>query len=45
MLAQGRTVSPDRMAWETLTEQDRQLDDRIAVALAAPRGEKPEVKT
>lgn len=40
MLAQGRTVAPERMTWETLSEQDKALDERIAAALgASPRGE------
>jgi hypothetical protein len=34
MLAQGREVAPERMAWDTLTQQDRDLDDGIAAALS-----------
>jgi len=38
MLAQGREVAPERMRWETLSEQDRELDDGIAAALHAVTG-------
>lgn len=31
MLAQGREVAPERMEWETLSEQDKHLDFEIAV--------------
>lgn len=30
MLAQGRSVAPERMEWKTLTEQDHELDRTIA---------------
>ena len=33
MLAQDRKVATEKMTWETLSEQDHQLDDRIAEAL------------
>jgi hypothetical protein len=33
MLAQGRDVAPERMAWDTLDQRDRDLDDRIAANL------------
>ena len=39
MLAQGRKVSTERMEWETLSDEDHQLDDRIAAALSAPSGD------
>lgn len=35
MLAQGRHVAPERMAWETLDQRDRDLDDGIAAAIRA----------
>jgi len=35
MLAQGREVAPERMAWETLPLIDRHLDEGIAAILAA----------
>ena len=38
MLAQGRPVAPNRMKWETLSEEDRVLDmciaENVALALA-----------
>lgn len=34
MLAQGRSVSPDRMSWSSLSEEDKQLDDLIALRLS-----------
>lgn len=39
MLAQGRSVTQERMKWETLSQQDRDLDDGIAAMLAAAQGE------
>lgn len=34
MLEQGREVAPERMAWETLSEQDKALDRYIGARLA-----------
>lgn len=34
MLAQGRAVAPERMAWDTLDQRDRDLDDGIAARLS-----------
>jgi hypothetical protein len=34
MIAQGRTVAPERMNWDTLSEQDKELDERIASRLS-----------
>lgn len=34
MLFQDRAVAPERMKWETLSSQDRALDDRIAARLS-----------
>jgi hypothetical protein len=39
MLAQGREVAPERMAWDTLTQQDRDLDERIAARLVPAEDE------
>lgn len=33
MIAQGRSVEPERMVWSSLSEQDKQLDDLIALRL------------
>jgi hypothetical protein len=41
MLRQGREVAPERMAWETLTQQDRELDDWIAARLSQPENGEP----
>ena len=35
MLSQGRVVATERMAWDTLPEQDRHIDRAIALAVAA----------
>lgn len=34
MLAQGREVAPERMSWETLSDQDKLLDRYIGIQLA-----------
>lgn len=44
MLAQGRAVAPERMAWDTLDQQDRDLDDGIAARLAALSAPSPEAE-
>jgi hypothetical protein len=33
MLSQGRHVPEERMEWETLPEQDKRLDERIAISV------------
>lgn len=49
MLAAGRPVSQDRLAWETLWEKDRELDRyiaaRVARLLLGVRGEAPPEET
>ena len=34
MLAQARTVAPERMTWDTLSDEDQRLDRYIAARLA-----------
>lgn len=34
MIGQGREVAPERMAWDTLSDQDKLLDKYIGVQLA-----------
>jgi len=41
MIAQGRSVAKERMTWDTLTEQDRELDNGIAAALLSKLVETP----
>ncbi len=33
MLAQGRAVAPERLAWESLSVRDRELDQQIAAGM------------